>query len=471
MSKTIGSFPKAFDDLCRVEIEEGLFDEKWLGVPLWEVLRFPFFQLSLSRMGIMQPDARMVKDKNKLESTRLKKIPAILGELLRLATSRKYQKKYVIIGPGVSRMRKRNGYYESAYFSKVIEFLGERNCILIEPNDSTLIRRKDIRHNNLIFASSIKALGRLSVLCNRNERELREGYQKVEAIIERLVKHYFFASEFRGQARNIVRQFVIHKAAYKNFLLKNRPDVVLMLTSYGKESIISACKDLSIKTIEFQHGTISKLSPQYYFPLGTKKTLAPDYFFSYGSYFTDILESSNFESHVVTFGNPEREELKPTSPQGTKSQILIISQWTLREKLIEFTQTLAKNWGGRYNIVFRLHPNESFLIHDVEKKFCETGVRVVQPSNGTLADAQLESEFQIGVYSTALFEGLTLGCKTLVLDIPGVEHFDSAIEKGWVKKISGASEFSPDIKFSKFENTQLNARVEMKQLANVIKNN
>lgn len=43
------------------------------------------------------------------------------------------------------------------------------------------------------------------------------------------------------------------------------------------------------------------------------------------------------------------------------------------------------------------------------------------------------SEFLIGVYSTVIFEGLTLQCKTILLDLEGVEFLEYLIKKDIVK--------------------------------------
>ena len=39
-----------------------------------------------------------------------------------------------------------------------------------------------------------------------------------------------------------------------------------------------------------------------------------------------------------------------------------------------------------------------------------------------------KSEYQAGVFSTALYEGVEFGCKTILFDLPGVEYMDKFIE-------------------------------------------
>ena len=38
------------------------------------------------------------------------------------------------------------------------------------------------------------------------------------------------------------------------------------------------------------------------------------------------------------------------------------------------------------------------------------------------------AEYQIGVYTSALFEGIELGCRTLLLPLPGIEHMERLLK-------------------------------------------
>ena len=60
----------------------------------------------------------------------------------------------------------------------------------------------------------------------------------------------------------------------------------------------------------------------------------------------------------------------------------------------------------------------------LEKKH---NVKVVTDIN--LYKQLANSEFQAGVFSTALYEGIEFNCKTILLDLPGIEYMDSFIEK------------------------------------------
>jgi hypothetical protein len=51
-----------------------------------------------------------------------------------------------------------------------------------------------------------------------------------------------------------------------------------------------------------------------------------------------------------------------------------------------------------------------------------------------------ESAVQVGVFSTALYEGLSFGLQTYLLDAPGVEYLDPLVNTGNVQKVKTAEE-------------------------------
>ena len=49
-------------------------------------------------------------------------------------------------------------------------------------------------------------------------------------------------------------------------------------------------------------------------------------------------------------------------------------------------------------------------------------------TNIDLYEYLAKSEYQAGVFSTSLYEGIEFNCKTILLDVPGVEYMDKFIE-------------------------------------------
>ena len=49
-------------------------------------------------------------------------------------------------------------------------------------------------------------------------------------------------------------------------------------------------------------------------------------------------------------------------------------------------------------------------------------------TNVDLYEYLAKSEYQAGVFSTALYEGVEFNCKTILLKLPGIEYMDQFIK-------------------------------------------
>lgn len=56
-----------------------------------------------------------------------------------------------------------------------------------------------------------------------------------------------------------------------------------------------------------------------------------------------------------------------------------------------------------------------------------------------------ESNYQVGAFSTAIYEGLMFNCKTFILDVPGVEYLDDLIDEGHVFKIKDVDDLNSNL--------------------------
>ena len=65
---------------------------------------------------------------------------------------------------------------------------------------------------------------------------------------------------------------------------------------------------------------------------------------------------------------------------------------------------------------------------------------VIDNSETPLYKLFAESSYQVGAFSTAIYEGLMFNCKTFILDVPGVEYLNDLINKNYVFKINDAGD-------------------------------
>lgn len=88
-----------------------------------------------------------------------------------------------------------------------------------------------------------------------------------------------------------------------------------------------------------------------------------------------------------------------------------------------------------------------------------------------LYDLFLMSDIQIGVYSTALYEGLAFQLYTLIYNIPEASIFKELCEKGYTKYINNANEIIKNLKQFNTYNKDINNKLFWKNdsINNILK--
>lgn len=115
-----------------------------------------------------------------------------------------------------------------------------------------------------------------------------------------------------------------------------------------------------------------------------------------------------------------------------KKKITFISQWTVGQLMIVKALEVAKYYPD-YKIIYRLHPNEyknkqSYLDRISEKNLKNLELGCIRK---TILKEIADSEFVVGVYSTAIYEALALKCKILLLPFYGVDYMKYLIDNNY----------------------------------------
>ena len=195
----------------------------------------------------------------------------------------------------------------------------------------------------------------------------------------------------------------------------------------------------------------------------------PDKILSFGNYWKNACPFPIDSENIIPMGFPYFEENSKTymkiaedknSKEGNnqkteKKQILFISQGVIGKYLSELAYETALNMNKNnennednaqnYNFIYKLHPGEygtwkenyDYLTKAVNEF---DNFTVINKSEPPLYELFAESHYQIGAFSTAIYEGLAFNCKTFIIDVPGVEYLDDLIDKDIVKKVNSSEE-------------------------------
>ena len=327
------------------------------------------------------------------------------------------------------RVKTKNGY-RSNYVDYYIDYLKEdyKVMALEEPSWSSLgvsnkahdfplytknIYLTDI--HELLFLVRKKGY---RIFHPKKYKMILEEYEIVNKIVNSWYKKGHRPIVFKEYFKDSLIRLDIDKKYVKKVLNKTKPKAVMLhyMPSIFKEMMINECNKRNIKTIEIQHGTITKIDPLVNHCYDLSKIHNDNqYIFSFGLLQVNpyALTIKNMDN-VISIGFPFFEEkLKEMEKKKHKKKyILIISQSTIGDDIAKFTSELADLLEKEnYKIVFKYHPSE------IPKNYmCLKKKNIIEiKTEKTIYDIQQESMIQIGSYSTSLYEGFAMKIPTLVI--------------------------------------------------------
>lgn len=207
------------------------------------------------------------------------------------------------------------------------------------------------------------------------------------------------------------------RALYRALLRKHRIKTVYVVVAYFHQHIVGAARDLGIRVVELQHGAISPFHLGYSYPGRPVVADQPDELWCFGSYWADIADLPAGMSTAVI-----GTSYLPRAAQKDPRLAVFLSQGTIGAELLHVAEAVSKEHPS-LDVVFRLHPSERASDYTIP-----AGVRL--STEGSTLDLLASATYQVGVSTTALFEGMALGCRTAVANLPGHEYLERPISSG-----------------------------------------
>ena len=308
--------------------------------------------------------------------------------------------------------------------------LNDQGIDYIEMERPFLAKHIRKNHNNKRYLDFFVMLGNVfqffvPVKITRDQKEL---FENLNSDIKGELGIEFDSEKF---LINSLRRFKVNYYLYLFLFKKLKPKEINIVIAYAHGDVVKAAKDLGIVVNEFQHGTFSKYHLGYSFP-DRKKTLDyfPDNLLVWNDYWKELIELPIKKENIKikSFQYLEIEKIKYMQNKKIKNSLVIISQGAISRKL---SKIILDNFSffEHMEVNYKLHPGEyerweenSFLV-ELNKK---ENVTIVFDVN--LYHLLSVSECQLGVFSTALYEGVEFGCKTILADLPGIEYMDKFIK-------------------------------------------
>jgi hypothetical protein len=421
-----------YDRFLELESEYEVFNIKPHGVPIWERIRYNLYQ-EIRRQATESGQAHTQKGFTAASYRQGIKLWAknALFKNPYLAS----QHDFLFYGhPRRKQLEDETWwdlYCDPLYESIDIDYLHVEEPYLMShctPAKTERLRYVDFIH----YSGAIRRnLGLSDVRINGTER------QRLQQVNDTIEKELDVEVDIIRQAEAKLTRRDSILDLYKLFLRRVNPDVATVLVSYGKHTFLEACHDLGIPTAELQHGTPDANHLGYSFRGSRTKETFPDYFLSWGDFWSNLINFPIPDEHVISVGYPYLEHrIESYAHVEQKDQILFLSQGTIGKQLSKFAVEVAEHPDIDHDIVYKLHPGEYDRWQDIYPWLVDTPVTIIDENEPPLYRLFAESTAQVGVYSTALYEGLCFGLKTYLYDCPDVEKIRVLLNEGVATLVS-----------------------------------
>ena len=277
----------------------------------------------------------------------------------------------------------------------------------------------------------------------------KKDSMKISSLEEEVRQGYGVDVELKPLIEDLVKQIFIYRDNLGKILDKFNPKAVIQVVHYNliNKTLNAVCKRRGIPTIELAHGMITGKKIAYNYPeIDRAVTTFPDYIFVWGDYSRDTTSFPIPEENVIPTGFPffEKEYSRYSSKKKNnigEKKIIIISQWDLLSKMADFACRLAEMLPKDFRITYKLHPR-SYSRWRRQVPFLDENekINVIEGDNPELYSLFNDSCIQVGVYSTAIYEGLAFGLKTYIIDLPGHENLSMLLEKNLACKVGSPEE-------------------------------
>jgi len=430
------TFRETYEKFVEIEEAFNLYEKDIAGFPFWDYLRYHVFNMILNRNGVFERAHRMSLQDTDRRLTRLRKIKNTIMRSAYMAP----QCDYLFVGHPRRKLGA-DGKYWDIYCDPIIDKIGRDKCLVLEgpyrgrhfvPTHTQNVRCLDCYSiesvlNRQITQSHLSLTEEDKGMLNSLSNVISDVYD-IKLDIQHLAKKHF-------------SQSIEKKTCYVKMLRRIKPKLVFIVCSYDKEDWIAVCQELGVPTIELQHGTNGRYNVAYSYPNGAKKKLFPDYFLSFGKFWQDSTPLPLAEKRIFVLGYPYLEnEIRTYKERRKQKQVLFLSQGTIGKELSRFAVNLKELLPSEYKVIYKLHPGEAADWKREYPWLFQSNVTVIEGMKPPLYELYASSVIQIGVYSTAIYEGLLFGCETYLVDLPGVEHMSYLIEKQIARKIEKPNE-------------------------------
>ena len=423
------SFKDIAEDLWQIEQEFSLLNFEVDDIKIWQVVRMEVYGILLSKLLNLGGSHKSSSTFHKVINTfTMLKNSIVLNPYTA-------DKSDILVFPH-DRVISVNEEYVDIYTKYLVDEL-------LKQHENILVLEKPYVQKHYTKKNKYTKYLDYSILLNAIKYKTYYRNLKLDTLyihnIEKIIKDTFNVSiDLRSIFISNLKKFKSYYSYYHKLLQKLSPKKIYLVVSYSYPWLVKAAQDLNIEVVELQHGTFSKYHLGYSYPYDRNLVdYFPDKFLVWNQYWKEMIplpiEDKNIQILPFEFQKRELEKYKNISK--IRNQVIVLSQGLISNQL---AKVILDNFDFFKNktIKYKLHPGEFQRYKEYEylnQLNSYDNVEIVLESN--LYELLAQSEYQVGVSSTALYEGLEFNLKTILADLASVEYMEKLIEDNKIHKI------------------------------------
>ncbi|MEN9607054.1 MAG: hypothetical protein RL605_882 [Actinomycetota bacterium] len=441
--KFIAKIGEAFFE---IERRESLYDWKVGDIYVWSVIRSRLFKVIMKNSKLFNYDTNRAIDIEQYESKYHGRYPMKLLAWAMLGMARKPRQgepDFRNLGrfdAVVVPFSTRDANLEDKFSKPITEALGGRALTLGVGTWDKITAAPRIDDLNRWMIEGLGPLGSIIVRLIVRKADY-EKYRRVVKFLE--AETGVSMAPYDRFPRWTFSSFIVQRWAYR-ILFKRTNAKVLFAVNAARFPLQAAAQERGIRIVEIQSGVFSKYSLQFSWPGSPTIPYIPDEIWTWGEYWTDGIEHAGQQKIRVVGSTAEFEAIRDKNAAKIPGQVVFLAQPLIGLQIFEEAVAFAKA-RPELNIIFKLHPRNELA--EFEGALAALGsaaprnLKVVHVERSSL-EIIAESEYSIGVFSTALIEAAALGSKVGIIKLAGWEHLENLIDRGFAKAFMTGAELA-----------------------------
>lgn len=438
------------DDFIKIEQKFDLYHLEIDGVQPWMYFRFNFWNHQICREKLSLSDG--IQRRGWFES-HWQQLRNRFGSIMN-SNTRKVCKADIVFCAHPRRI-KENGYFECVYTDCLLDKY-PNNIVWERPfmeRHMTPVRVEHIYYTDLL---EMKARWYKKIQSRLKTKKYQRIYEQVHKDFEEPLREIGAAYHYKISYDKIytkltetVLEVQSRKKIFGRVLDKIAPRLIVEVVYYSNGLMVlnELAKARGIPIVELQHGIMHAAHAAYQFADGCGEiSQFPNYVFMFSEYWKKFAHIPIDDAQIKITGYPYFERQlnqykKADTKENTLTNIIFVSQGAISRELgclaAELHDLLDKT---RYHIIYKLHPAEYEGWRERNPELLKDNIEVIDSPEHNIYEYFSRCSIQIGVYSTALYEGLGFGLVTYIYDIGHADTMDELCRQGYAVYIKSVEE-------------------------------